>query len=221
MNSLLVGLSLAIVFYVASRMDPWVWILEGSAQLDYQPAGGRPMSEVGTLDMQQFVRTAVHPDRRLILVPAVACIPRVVQMVAVLLGARVQEHILTPMLKYEGVKCLKLAFTKAFAIEFKNVVVGARLVAGASQLAGGRSPRGSWNIQVVKLQDIIGEMENCRENQIKARRMGCAILYEKIDDRELSTLSVPVLSAARTFSEFMKDFGKLDRASLSVAVSEK
>ena len=77
--------------------------------------GGKALRSYVTHDLRQYVQKTIAPRRRIILVGDVAQVPWHLQLAAGVLGARVQTQVLTPLLQYEPIPSLTLAFTKSFA----------------------------------------------------------------------------------------------------------
>ena len=91
---------------------------------------GRPLrsySFTGTL--VEYTRSLENRFRRIILVPSLATSTMEVQMAAALVGARVQEQLLVPALKFRALRAHIFAFSKDFRQKHKRVVAIIRAAA--------------------------------------------------------------------------------------------
>ena len=95
-------------------MEPGVETTCGRRGMD-EDCGGRPLRDRFEASLHAFVRANLALQRRVILVRNASDIPCHLRLAASLVGARVQETLLTPLLQFQRVEGMHLAFTKNFA----------------------------------------------------------------------------------------------------------
>ena len=101
-----------------------------------EDCGGKPLKGLLERDLHTFVRTNEALERRMILVRNAAEMPWPLRLAASFVGARVQEQILTPLLHFQRLEGMHIAFTKNFATHPQQVVVVARNASERNPLVG-------------------------------------------------------------------------------------
>lgn len=91
---------------------------------------GRPLRSYSfTGNLVEYTRSLENRFRRIILVPSLATLTMEVQMAAALVGARVQEQLLVPALKFRALRAHIFAFSKDFSQKHKRLVAIIRAAA--------------------------------------------------------------------------------------------
>ncbi len=157
--------------------------------------GGRPMSEyVHRGSLEEYVDTYVASNRRVLIVRNLAQVPRAVQLAAAVLGARAQEQLLMPGLRFASMAQHTFACTDEFARKNKEVV---------------RVLRAAERRDVVLRQRATVTLLRLEAFATAARSRAAGnrtILYGSASDPALGTMSSALEKFARTFEEFMRQF---------------
>ena len=173
--------------------------------------GGRPLGDY-VVQMLAFM-AEVHPLRRVILVSDIMNVPWQLQLVAVTLGAGLQEQMLQPMLRYKMLRECVVTFSTEFAQAHKGVVRSARLLHDRSERTGGRSAvagKASFKLMTRKsFADEVKPLLQKKGGKARCRRTR-AIICCGPADASLQQCSEDLAGLARTFPEFIQAFGKLD-----------
>ena len=174
--------------------------------------GGHPLGEY-VVDMVAFM-AEVHPLRRVILVHDIMNVPWRLQLVAVTLGAGLQEQMLRPMLRYKMMKECVITFSLEFRRAHRGVVDAARLLHERSVRMGGRSAtEGKASFKMMRCKAFIADVTSLlkkKGGQAKSRRTH-AILCCGLADASLQEFPENLAGLARPFPEFSQAFSQLDR----------
>ncbi len=155
----------------------------------------------------------VHPLRRVILVNDIINVPWKLQLIAVTLGAGLQEQMLRPMLRYKMLKECVVTFSTEFAQAHKGVVHAARLLHGRSERTGGRSAtEGKASFKLMTRKAFAADVKSLLEK--KGGKAKClrthAIICCGPADASLQHCLKDLADLARAFPEFIQAFGRLD-----------
>ena len=190
--------------------DPWILVYDVNLLpgrgLDQNYGNGPALRTLVAPSMVDFMSRFVDQRCRTILVPDIAEIPWHVQLLAVVLGAHVREHLLVPCFQYKMLgPRMMFAFTAAFAQAHKKVV---RVVKEAIRLqirAGGKSPMYPQGLVLAAVEDVVPQ-----QPLSKALERARTIFYLGETDAELQGMSMAGKQVARTFPEFMRQHGRLE-----------
>ena len=179
--------------------DPWIYTQKDPPGGD-DLFGGKPLRHYCTTNLRNFVANLVHPQQRMLLVPSVADMEPHLQMAAALTTARVQSHVLRPMLRYRLRGPLTLSFTRSFAMKHPVMLV----VAFA---AADRPPAAFWPaLMVLRLKRFWLEVGGASQKSLKLM----CLLYDGDDDKDLEGLTLQQKGLARTWAEFLHAFIQID-----------
>ena len=159
---------------------------------------GRPLrsySFTGTL--VEYTRSLENRFRRIILVPSLATSTMEVQMAAALVGARVQEQLLVPALKFRALRAHIFAFSKDFRQKHKRVVAIIRAVAARPVVDQGK-------ITLMKTNALLEEVRKKTERGRHAWKNNSTFLYSDVNEAETKSLSEAGAQVARTIEEFLR-----------------
>ena len=173
--------------------------------------GGRPLGDY-VVEMERFM-AEVHPLRRVILVNDICNVPWQLQLIAVTLGAGLQEKMLRPMLRYTMLKECVVTFSTEFAQAHKRVVSSARLLHSRSERTGGRSAtEGKSSFRLMTRKTFAAEVKSLVQQKGGKAKCGRthAIICRDRADASLPGLPEDLAGVVRTFPEFTKAFGRLD-----------
>ena len=134
------------------------------------------------------------------MVPSLATLTTEVQMAAAFLGARVQEQLLVPALKFKALSAHVFAFSPGFCQKHKRLVPIIRAVAARPVV--GQGPR----FIVTKRKAFLEEVSNKVNNEGDAWKKNMTCLYSSADETETKSLSEAGTQVARTTEEFLRFF---------------
>lgn len=177
---------------LGNRGDPWIYIPQNPAEAD-ELFGGQPLRKYCTNNLRNFVLRLAKPGLRMLLVPSAGDMPPHLQLAAALTTARVQEHVLRPLLQYRLRRPVTLAFTKAFCDKHPETVVVA--FTAADRLVSDFWPA----VNVLRLRRFWAEVEKVPKNSLKQ----LCLIYEDDTDDELHGLTERQVSVARSWTEFV------------------
>jgi hypothetical protein len=156
--------------------------------------GGVPLRDLVTSDLRHYLLNRKAYMRRIIVVSNPASIPFELQLVANLLGARVQTQVMRPLLQHRASPPLTLAFTVAFAQKHKRVVMVARAVACAYE---------TGRVRVLHAKMFLRKMVTSSPRELRC----WSLIYDNDDDEELKSMTASQISCARSFPELMRTLG--------------
>jgi len=190
-----------LLLSLGSTGDPLIFADAGvlTARWREKVFGGKPLQERLASSLKDFVAWMLAPCRRIILVKDAAEPPADIQFAALAVGARVQESLFTPCVRYIAKRReIILAFTLAFAQAKKSVVA----LAKSAHNRGFRvvTSKQFWE----RVDPLLGD------GRVKAAVSTCCFVYLTMEDDELKGLSAQRLQLARSFDEFMRSFGKVE-----------
>lgn len=175
--------------------DPWIFTPSdppGAEDL----FGGKPLRQYCTKSLRNFVVDFARPRQRMFLVPSVADMEPHLQLAAALTIARVQEHMLRPLLRYELRGPLTVSFTRAFALKHREMLV-------VAYAAADRPPADFWPaIVVLRQKRFWTEVGNASQKSMKQM----CLLYDDDADKDLEGLTLSQKGVARTWTEFVPKF---------------
>ena len=156
----------------------------------------------GGTHLISYTSSRLLTNRRLILVSDISALSWPVQLAALITGARVQEHLLKPLLQYEPVQSCTLAFTSEFAKKHCLVVAMAK---DASQrpVCEGTRPQ----VKVLKVKEFLAQAPKLKTRVGRPSARTWSLLYDQKSDAQLSNLTTQQASLARTFVEFSRHVG--------------
>ncbi len=153
--------------------------------------GGRPLREYVFGDtLPQYVVDPRVPQQRILLVKDLTAIPPAMLLAAWFLGARVQQHILTPALHLQPLRKYTVAATAAFVRAHRPVV---QVLRAAAQ----RVPC----IRSLSAPEFTREAAAAGE---KARKARFTFLYHHSTDAELVAAPPAVQTVARSLNAFLQ-----------------
>ena len=151
-----------------------------------------------TGNLVQYTRSLEARFRRIILVPSLATLTMEVRMVAAFVGARVQEQLLVPALKFRALGAHVFAFSPGFCQKHKQLVSIIRAVEERSVVVQG--PR----FIVMKRNAFLEEVNKKAEKVGHAWKKNMTYLYSSADETETKSLSEAGAQVARTIEEFLR-----------------
>ena len=185
--------------------DPWIYVEDmNHSEMHGLGAcyGEKTFGDYTTDNLESFLQKGKHPACRMILVADVSNVPRHLQMAAMLLGAKVQEHVAKPLFHYTMLRECCFAFTKPFEGAHRELVKVVRSVQDMSQRQGYKP--------LVAKTKIMGLGKLKRALAAGADASSHHILYADYEEREMAELSMAEKTAARTFPEFVQLSRRMD-----------
>jgi len=180
---------------------PRVYIAPGTPlpgrRLD-EEFGGAPLRDYVEHDLVSFVSSTEASPRRIILVPSIASPPLPSLLAARVLGARLQEKLLVPLLQFSEMPARRVAFSSAFVQANKAVVGVAR---AANSRLGGET------LRVFKAKTFWGMVDDLLAKRPKAKKKATqayAFIYESAEEPEVAALDATKAGFAVSFSAFLR-----------------
>ena len=165
---------------------------------------GRPMRAlVWTSGIRTYVESREDMLRRIILVSSLAAIPDNLKLAAAFLGARVQEELLVPALHFATLARHTFACTQHFQRRHAGVMAVIRGVAARVYV-----PK-TARIRLRTPAQFIAEYDGMPEKSRARQRTWWTLLYEAIEDVELTDVSDEGKEVARSLPEFMQGCVKM------------
>ena len=188
--------------YVASAGEPIVFAEEKAvtdADLG-QIYNGKSLREfMWTKSLKAFVQSTEGPLRRMILVCSVETIHPTLHLAAAVVGARLQQNFCVPMLRFEPVSGLVVAFTETFRTRQKAFV---GIVAAAANRT--RSSSRDAAIRLLSLKGFKAEFQN-QAYRSKRWMKTWSIVYEDSEfDALVKTIPPEEREVTRSLPEFLQ-----------------
>ena len=180
--------------------DPWVYVERRASQqglLDEDVGSGKRLREYCCAQaLHEYVESTASPMRRIMLASDISDLQWDFELAAVFVQARVQQHVLVPLMQYSQNGPVVLSFTRAFAQQEKSVVKVA-LAASRRLVDILQHPP----VSVMPLRRFWQHFDQCSTRCARAQH---SLLYLGIDDPEVQGLPQARASAAKTFTEFIR-----------------
>ncbi len=202
---------------------PWVYVADADnlpgAKLDAR-YGNTTLRDCATTDIVEWMQRAVHPDRRILLVPSIENIPWSVGLLAIIYGAHIREELLRPLIQFKLSHRCVMNFTAEFARAHREVARVAREATVLTYRLGLQNASGrGHSVQVqapflsIPLPKLLQEVwAKAKKAEVNPRWVQeYSIIYEDFTDGVLQTLPTCAKKVARTFPEFLKAIGALDK----------
>ena len=188
--------------YVASAGDPIVFVEKNAvtdADLE-QVYNGKSLREfTWQKTLRAFVQSTEGQLRRMILVRSVETIHPTLHLAAAVVGARLQQAFCVPMLRFEPVSGLVVAFTETFRTRQKAFV---GIVAAAAKRT--RSSSRDAAIRLLTLKNFEAEFEN-QAYRSKRWMKKWSIVYEDSEfDALVKTIPPEEREVTRSLLEFLQ-----------------
>ena len=147
--------------------------------------------------LAEYTRSLECRFRRIILVPCLATLPMEVRLVAAFVGARLQEQLLVPAVKFRALGAHTFAFSGDFLQKHKRLVPIIRAAAA-------RPVVGQAKVSVLKKRAFLAEVRKKAEKGGHAWKKTMTFLYSNADDAETKSLSEAEAQVARSIEEFLQ-----------------